>query len=72
MFFDMIGCKAWKLCNVFARKHFINEICIVNLILFAQTGSKSFKNQSNVEMYWTFKNKSTALYDIHKKTTLQC
>jgi len=61
MLFDMISCKAWKLCNVFARKHFINKICIVNLMLFASTRSKSFKNKSNVEMYTTFKNETIVL-----------
>lgn len=48
MLFDMIRCKAWKLCNVSARKHFINGIRVVNLTLLARTGSRSFKNESTV------------------------
>lgn len=48
MLFDMIRCKAWKLCNVSAQKHFINGIRVVNLTLLARTGSRSFKNESTV------------------------
>lgn len=67
MLFDMISCKAWKLCNIFAQKHFIDNICITNLMLFAQTGSKSFKNNQMLKCIGHSKMKHLS-YTIFIKT----